>query len=716
MNNEIYLRRSCKLFVELGSETPSPAVAVALLKNIEPLGYSLSPALIERVQTLSLEQITPFYTTLIDTLKQLTGAHRKWKPMYPNFPRQVMEMSEAQLYTNAVIHYLTLGLPRFSKHERPPLANAAKIKTIELGSIGDFEAIFTRLAASKTSLSQTDKDDAAWFVQHYGDDIGRLIPAEIPFKENVAFLGTLCAVHTTRAEELLVRHIKTATDVLRLAVALCDGDVSFAGSTKFKTFGRPRRRLLLSLLERCPNLAEDMMRWQNRWIRLGEKLHPGEWAKRFPKSCAAFDIVRNDKPFETFSRGVEAAVDAAREESAPHKLEGLELIRAAFKRNELQTERVGVAPLLALLETRPGEFARRLDHLLRLDGVRQRETLERFASVAPRVSSPVLLQVAAHFRHRGDGRALRTFFPKGNVAKVQAIPNTLAPLEHEICARAVQICEDDLSTRFAAQEPLGTCWIDERLREFPVPFANRSASKALRTLARGSRLALPDADTMRFFLWWKDGRQRTDIDLSAVLYDADFKYLDVLSYYNLKSFGGHHSGDITSAPKGAAEFIDVSLQKLRAGNVRYVVMSVNSYTSQPFYDLPECLAGWMARQKADSGEIFEPRTVQDRIDLASDTQICIPLVADMAENKAIWTDIALRRYPSWNNVANNLSGVSLMLHALTSLVKPSLYDLFALHARARGELVALEADAKTVFSLERGLTPFEGDIISAHWL
>jgi ABC-type glutathione transport system ATPase component len=95
--------------------------------------------------------------------------------------------------------------------------------------------------------------------------------------------------------------------------------------------------------------------------------------------------------------------------------------------------------------------------------------------------------------------------------------------------------------------------------------------------------------------------------------DENFNYTDILSYYNLKEFGGCHSGDIVDAPNGASEFIDVNLEKLRQNGVRYIVMTINSYTHQPFCDLPECFAGWMSRQNANSGEIFEPKTVADRM-------------------------------------------------------------------------------------------------------
>ncbi len=41
----------------------------------------------------------------------MVGAHIQFTPMYPNFPQQMMDLSDADLYINAVIHYVTLRLP-----------------------------------------------------------------------------------------------------------------------------------------------------------------------------------------------------------------------------------------------------------------------------------------------------------------------------------------------------------------------------------------------------------------------------------------------------------------------------------------------------------------------------------------------------------------------------------------------------------------------------
>lgn len=687
MNNSIYIRRRNKVFARKGAENLPENYIAAALKNIESLGYTFSENLIETLKTLSLDQLTDFYHETVKNLREIVGAHREFNPMYPNFPKQVLEMPEARLYLNAIIHYITNRLPSFEKKERIPLLDDAALKIVELGTIADFESIFTKLAASNTSLSANDKTDVKWFVENYKDDIFRFMPEEIPQKENIAFIGGLLIANTENATDFLRQKIKTATDVLRLAVAMSDGDVSLAKAAKFRTFKRFERRVLLALLENCANITEDMLRWKKRWIRLGEKLHAGEFAAKFPRSFESFDIIRNDKPFETFNAKIERAL------------------------NEKDGEKV-----VELLDTRAGDFARRLDHILRLDASKQTEILEKFSQRAAQISTPVLLQVKTHFENRNSPNELRTFFPKGDVAKVFATENKLPLLNQETCAEAAKICKNALVERFSHLAPLGKCYLDERLKNYLVPFSQRSASKTLRTIVRGSRIELPEAKVLRFFLWWKNGRERTDIDLSAALYDEKLKYKDIVSYYNLKNYGGHHSGDIVDAPEGAAEFIDIDIVKTVEMGIRYIVVSLNSFTQQPYCDLPECFAGWMARTHADSGEIFEPKTVKNRIDLASDTQICIPMIVDLYENKVIWTDIALKKAPLWNNVHQNLRGVSLMTKALTTLTKTNLHELFALHIEARGEISQSPENADTIFSVEKGLTPFDIEIIVSEFM
>lgn len=703
MNNTIYLRRANKLIIESseseGQRQLSKTILATALKNVEALGYTFSNELIQAVKQLSKEQFEALYTQLIHDLKIMLGAHVAYKPMYPGFPLQVMEENEADLYLNAIIYYLTHVTAEHldqSSVERPPLLEHKKLKVIGLGTKQAFQTLIRQMIEAKGSISQTDKEDIDTVLEHADAcDVDAILPAEIPFKENVGFVVASLLKHEQANMERIGLYFKTASDVLRLAVAWSDGDVSLALASPFRKFKRRERRLLLSLLEQCGSITEDMLRYKDRWIRLGEILHPSEYKHRYPRCQEAFDILRNNKPYSTFNGSVELAFQY---------------------RN--------VWSLIDLLSQRPGEFARRLDHLLRITEDEVYVVLA-FSEVVGQVSTPVLLQVKQHFAQRNEPQDLRVFFPKGNVAKAVAIPDELPYIDEVICRDVVQLCEQELVTRFATLPPLGKTYVDPRLHHYLVPFSQRSASKALHTIVRGSRVPMDEGDTIRFFNWWREGvvngqsTGRVDIDLSAVMYDENWNYVEHISYTNLRSskYKAVHSGDIVAAPQGACEFIDLHIPSIVNYGGRYVVATMLSFTSHPYCDLPECFVGWMMRKKPGSGEVFEPTTVSNKIDVTADTQIAIPVILDLVERTVIWTDLALSRHPELNNnVEGNRKGMVLMGKALTTLRKPALHDLFLLHAKARGELVNTMDEADTIYSVEQGVTPYDIEQIMAEYL
>jgi len=215
---------------------------------------------------------------------------------------------------------------------------------------------------------------------------------------------------------------------------------------------------------------------------------------------------------------------------------------------------------LDIAAERPGELARALDRLFRSSPTPE-PILDRFPTVVRGVATPVLLQLAAHLENRAqplESRPrLRTFLPKGQTSKVWVRAEDRDPLPTPVAERAAAIAHDELRRRFSSLDPLGACYLDPLLSDYPVPLTHRSASRSFRTVARGSRLPLPPGPIIRLFLWWKNGRSRTDIDLSAAFFDSGFRYVDVVSYYSLTSWGAVHSGDIVES--AAADFDDDEL-------------------------------------------------------------------------------------------------------------------------------------------------------------
>lgn len=692
---QIYLEKRLKVLLPKGGTTETNRLLVATLgKNFESLGYNFTPKLFRALSKLNESQLTDFYTSTLPVLRRMRGAHKTFRPMYPNFPQQVIDMTAFDLYMNAQLHYWSfwmkdLGLtnetwlPEYEKQERMPLTEPVKLDTLDLGSPEDFKAIFATLVSAKSSISESDKEIVEWFVQTYRDRLDLILPESIAMKEQMAFVAGLLLKYAPTSASLMTKYVKTPTDVLRVAVAFAGGDVSLAEVVKFKKFSRPVRRFLLTLLESChTNIAEEMVKYETRWQRLGEVIHPGEYAKQFPRSFAAFKAIRNEK-IHSFAGKVELAL------------------------------KDDVSEAVELLVSRPGDFARRLDHLIRMDEDKRSVVVKKFISVADKVSTNVLLQLFTHFKTRGEVSS-RSVFPKGNLAKIYVLKTVPPTIDERFCLSVANKIRKVLVDRFANLDKMGKVYLDPALKNYLVPFSQRSAAKSLKTIVRGSQIPLEgDYDTVRFFIWWmnmKAGKvsetawnrgDRVDIDLSASILDKNFNIVADLAYYNLKDFAGHHSGDITDAPNGAAEFIDISLEKVLQGEGRYIVMCINSFTHHKYCDLPECFAGWMVRKSPQSGEIFEARTVKNKIDVTSDTTVVLPLVIDAKERKVIWMDLGLKHRPSWcNNVRNNRNNINLVVKAMTELHKPNLYDLLSMHIEGRGEMAKSLHTADLVLSPE----------------
>lgn len=719
MENSVFniiLRRKNRVFINdddmlkslsTAAGEKNKQIVATMNKNIEVFGYTMSEALFDKLVHMKAKSREVVYDILVNGLKELTGADKVYNPMYPNFPESVMEKGDFELYFNAIVHYWSFGtlLPYEEKEERVPLFNTAKVKVLEAGSFDDLNDIFNNLCASKTSLSKSDVNDMIFIL----NSAKVTLPDEMPFKENAACVCRLLVDTGVDTDgSLCKKYVKTATDVLRLVTAMSDGDVSLAENTKFRNLKRSERRIIMNLLAGCGNAAEDMNRYAGRWIRVGEKLHPGEFAKneRYTKVVQAFGIIRNDGKIQSFGGKVDAAIASG-----------------------------DVTTVVSLLKKRPGEFARRIDFLLRtFDKDADRKTvIMGFASVAKDVSSTVLLQVREHFINKLNGNDdMRVFFPKGNLARSYYVKNNKTETVSEDAMKMViAVCESTLVNIYGNREFLGKVYIDEALKNYTVPFSLRSAGKTMTAVSRGSRIAIDDsAKIIRPFIWWTNTKDNIiDVDLSIAVFADDWNCLEHVSYSNLKSsrFGICHSGDITNGGpvdgEGVAEFIDLDIEKALSAGARYAVFNVYNFSNENFSKMEHAAFGFMTRNDMKIGEIFEPSTVKQRMDLASATTTCIPVIFDLKERVFVWCDMALtadhvRAGYGGINVESNLPSVVVTCKAIVDVKKPNLYDLFTFNATARGVITDNPDEADIRFGLDDNcdVKPSDIDVIVGKYL
>lgn len=279
MNQDLFLRRCSKVYVPTGTGGATRAQVASAVREVAAFRCVLSESLIEQIGILSAKELKHWLREIVGVLRRQTGVHVHHKPFYPDFPEQVLTASEAELYLNAVIHCLTLWRLPPSEHSRPAMLEGNFIsRVIEPGSISAFESLLDPLVSSRTSLSEEDAADVAWFIRTYKNDVFRLLPEAVQFREIRAQVGSALVLQVAgdaRVDAFLEKNVETATDVLRLAVALNGGDVSLAtASTRFTAMKRSIRRMLLRLLDQIPNAVEDVMRHAEHWKRLAEVVHP----------------------------------------------------------------------------------------------------------------------------------------------------------------------------------------------------------------------------------------------------------------------------------------------------------------------------------------------------------------------------------------------------------------------------------------------------------
>ena len=669
----------------------------AALTTLRALGYRLStPA---REALTHPEQAW----ALVNAAARLSSGSpsAEYRPFYPDFPIQVRTASEATLLVNAALHYLgdVVGvriLPDYRPSPREPLpGDDGALTELGLATTQDLERIVADLIAQATSFSAQDRADLTALR-----DFGPEAAPRVAVKENLAVLTV------TFPDLDFSASYRTVTDVLRLAVAMAGGDVSLAEPCRFPSFSRAQRRRLLGLLDAVGqgqdsrDSAEEMARRCERWKRLARHLRPGDYARRFPRAAALLHQVASGGAEEGFTSHLEEAL-----------------------------ARRDVDGALRLLSTRPGVFARRLNHLLRLcadDAARER-VLAEFARVAPEVALPVLVRLWEYFSSPGpDALPWRVIAIKAATGtKTTLIPSTRRPGPAD--AAVVRAVEEALRQR----KRLGRIAVDQGMYEgYTAPVGLRSASPGMRTAGRGTRLPLPEGETIRFFLHWRDLPEappkalgpagpaaaedrdtRVDLDLSAFFVSEDFTRTEQIAYYNLRSTAAVHSGDLTSAPDGAAEFIDITLAEALRQGWRYVVMTVHSFSHHRLSEVPECWAGAMARgTDPQSGEVFEASTVMQRLDLVSPTFNATPFVIDIAERRLIWWDLPVG--VGEHQVANLDRSSNRVLAHLLDLLEGRRMPLAHLLGLLADDVVEDPDEADLVFG-EGGILPWQTERILA---
>ncbi|MGW4551411.1 TerD family protein [Streptomyces violaceorubidus] len=620
------------------------------------VGFKLSAPLLGRLSALSGAAVLHTAGRTLRTVREMVGDHVRHNPYFIDFPANVPDTEE--FWARCVAQALGDETARETVRSQPA---DGELNLLALPAYGRYQHTYEEMLAAHDELIASAGDRVT--VLHLGRDLddeltdlylalagsatplgdehladlkalaGRCAlgpqPAAIPVRENRAVVN---AARLTAGADLL---LDSVVDVLRLACAFTGGDGTLRVPTRFRSLPRPVRRALLAGLDAVvaanPAKLADVLAHPEPFKRLGERLHPHEYPQ-WPHAADVFAVARGEKRARSFDSRVAELIEAS-----------------------------DVPGAVRLLAFAPGKLLRSVDHLLRTAAGQQERDAVVDAAVraAPEASGRVVLSLREHLhnRERAGGRP-RVFVDRRGGGWVA--PDLRPPVPADDLARLAAALDTEIARRLPAP---GRLLLDPDVLDVALPLSDRAATAGLGVLPRGSVSAV-DGARLRFFVYWKQAEEPTDYDLSALLLGADYTTDSWLSYTSLTAVGGRHSGDVTEAPDGASEFIELTLDRIPA---TFIVPQVNIYAGEGFEETEESFFGFMLRDGERKGRPFEPRTVRMRSELRGTGRVALPLVfwrEDGGRWRAKWLHLYLRGISSGNRVEENRLSVSKVVRAV----------------------------------------------------
>lgn len=680
----------------------------SLLNSFSSLGYTLDKDGVVAISNLSSEDLTRFYNRNYALLQKFTGTDYDHRIFYNNFP-DLSGISDNEFYIRAVLHYITV-----SKNDMGFMSDdIADIKRLEVHNsskqvlkVIDEEAatkllinIVKDLFEGKVAISYNEEEFLLEMLRDYKNEI---VLSEIPFKENMAKYVSYISriIGKGKLSEAITENslyfVKTATDLLRIYAIISNGDYMLREKIRFISLERSVRRLFLKILNviayENPYMIDDLARHEFLWKRAFEKLHVGEYTKQYPYIAKLANMLRNDE-YTTYYGKLEQVKD-----------------------NQVE--------FIKLLKTRPGEFARRLDMIIRNQNFDLEYTLSSFKEVASNVSTTLLIGLWEFFKNR-ELYPTRIFKINGRYGSFfKEVIDIREHVESSVIDRVIQTIEEVLKYIYSNYDFAGKVYIDENIKPYCLPINNRNASSQNKTLTFGTRVKLDEEDGnfLRFFTHFKNlkGKNgRVDVDLAIEFVDETLTKGFSLAWHDMGSgrkFDSYHSGDITSAPDGASEFVDLDYKKARK-YARYAIVTNSVYTGQDFADIPECFSGVMFMpEKGKKGVVYNSEFIKYKFDLTQrGSNQNLAFAVDLETLELIWIDSPMS-YDYDCIVASECPGVVMSLkNALKTHM--SLYDFFMLHSN-HFTLVDNKEEADIIISDSEDATlrPFDVEEIAARWL
>lgn len=538
--------------------------AITANENLKTLGFTFCPAdIIRLAKSKEIDNIYDIIRGFVPNVKA--------KPMYPDFPLQVMEMDEAVFRFHQMVHYFsTYGLEAVSgkgvtEGWLPNVEDTSKCidddtlltaKTISLCNGDEVILCIEKILNKKERLTIPEANlvkEAAPYMKSKID---------IPFKENLYLLikDDLESGNNETVTNALVLYCSHPGDILDMLKKYLDekslnnrlhpsplinkNHIQASLSTS-------QRKGFIRALEAFDNysLEENFVRNRERNIILLEKLN----LTRYKASDKLQDVAKalRTKQLRSFESKIERAISANDSEK-----------------------------VLELYSTRPGMLVRSVSRLYKL-GYDLNKVKDILVKNADKLKTQTILSTLNYF---GGAAYEKEGCDEGCVKAIydvfySVLQRIFASKELPIANKNVYIKDDGISL------------------EQSIIMTNDKSDEG-GYIKSGLAFKIPETvKVLRFLVYWND-KTRIDIDLHSSIYD---------SYGNMTHIGWNGwfkkpyaftSGDLTVSD--STEYIDVDIDKALADGMTTVHNRIHSFTGIPFNEIETVFTGMQAVSKTNA--------------------------------------------------------------------------------------------------------------------
>ena len=699
--NGIYIAKNTNNNI---NETLSIEEFATLIKKFEGYGYIFSKELAIAISKEERNVIIDKLKAVIKVIEDFKS-DKNYTVFYKNFPDEVINMSEVDLYINQILHYWIGYLPSNSENVIKEDVEPSKlVKARELNLIDDemIEKLFIDLLSSNVTLSEQYLDDVCVLTNN------KSIKELEKYMEYIQMKETLTTVssYILKKEGVLIGNFKTATDILRLIAKISDVELNNK-HIHFAYFSRAELSQLMTKLENLQNPMPDIKRYSKPWHTFFKLYAKKINFHKYPKVRNAVDMLFGDISYMT-DRG-----------KINEKIKRLPIMSEEELDNFVKEYIVFY-----------GDYVREILSLLNKAKENQyEELLLGLENCVTKVNTRILFQLYDRIINlkEKDKTVPRLVNSKG---KWRRLRESIS-LSDELLNRVLQIVEDGIKTQLKEKENLGKIFIDEDYKNIMLTTSEKDSNVSLRPMTRGSRIKFnPKAEVLRFFVAWKNLDDKTlkelnttyskldektlkeltpmysrvDVDLSALTFNENLEFNDVVAYYNQKKSGFAFSGDITNAPEGALEYIDVfDLERLKKKENRYILMQIRSYNGYTFEEINSVYAGVMELTSIEAKEKknMYSTAITEGFQIVSSERTTNTILVDLKKFEYIWLDMNMDSYKLdiFQNALNyeEIPYLNDMLRYFSRKQYITMYDLLKLNADVRGVLTKDKKEADVIF-------------------